>query len=141
MNSTQEYRKKNGLCLTCGELAVMGKTRCIGCLQVAAAKQKMYDDEKRNGDPDAYRDAKRKYMKKWSDKNREHVREYHRKWYEENLKMEPRPRANQKMVKWRGGYYTIPEISRMSGVSYKKLYHGIVHKDMTAEEVIRGWTI
>lgn len=65
MNVTQEYRKKNGLCLNCGEKAVQGKTRCIGCLQYEAAREKMRREE---GGSD-YQKAKREYLKKWQQKN------------------------------------------------------------------------
>lgn len=82
MNKYYAYRKDNGLCVNCGERAVPGKTRCISCLQIAAARQRMryYDGG------DAYRKARRQYERKWAEKNREHVREYKRKWYEENYK-------------------------------------------------------
>lgn len=82
MNKYQQYRKDNGLCIDCAEIAAPGKTRCVKCLRNIAEKQRMrYQDG-----GEAYRQARRKYEKKWADKNREHVREYHRKWYEENYK-------------------------------------------------------
>lgn len=82
MNNWYQYRKENHLCVNCGEQSAPGKTRCIGCLQNIAAKQRMrYQDG-----GEAYRQARREYEKKWADKNRDHVREYHRKWYAENYK-------------------------------------------------------
>lgn len=81
-----EYRKSNHLCLDCGNKAEVGKTRCSYCLQKIAGRQRLYEERKKQDNPEAYYQAKRQYQKKWSDKNREHVREYHRKWYEENYK-------------------------------------------------------
>ena len=86
MNQYQKYRKRKHLCLDCGEKAADGKTRCLGCLQKIAGRQKMYAERKKAENPDAYADAKRKYQKKWADKNRDHVREYHRQYYAQNFK-------------------------------------------------------
>lgn len=72
MNNWYKYRKENGLCVSCGDRAVPGKTRCLGCLQIAAAKQRMrYQDG-----GDAYRKAKYQYVKKWQKENPEKMEVY-----------------------------------------------------------------
>ena len=71
MNKYQ-YRKENGLCVSCGDRAVPGRTRCIGCLQVAAAKQKIRYQER----GEEYRKAKYEYVKKWQKNNPERMEVY-----------------------------------------------------------------
>lgn len=60
MNKYQKYRKDNGLCLDCNEIAAPGKTRCYRCLQIIAVKEK----ERYRNDPE-YRERKRAYQRKW----------------------------------------------------------------------------
>ena len=72
MNKYYQYRKENGLCVSCGDRAVPGKTRCVGCLQIAAVKQKQ---RYRDGG-DAYREAKYRYVKKWQEEHPEKVAVY-----------------------------------------------------------------
>lgn len=76
MNKYQLYRKANGLCISCGEIAVPGKTRCIGCLQVAAAKQRIKYQERIAADPESFRRERREYVKKWQERNPEKVALY-----------------------------------------------------------------
>lgn len=76
MNKYQQYRKDNGLCLDCNEVAAPGKTRCYKCLQIIAAKQRIRDQEKRDADPDGYRRAKNMYRKEWEKRNPEKMAVY-----------------------------------------------------------------
>ena len=71
MNKYQKYRKDNGLCIGCGEVAAPGKSRCFRCLQIIAVKQKArYHD-----DPE-YRERKKEYQKKWVEKNPDRMAVY-----------------------------------------------------------------
>lgn len=73
-----QYRKDNGLCVNCGDRAVMGKTRCISCAQIDAVKAK-YREENRIKDKrrlTAYRKQKNKYLKEWREKNPDKVAVY-----------------------------------------------------------------
>ena len=80
MINRYKYRKENGLCYTCGDRAEPGKSRCLRCLQIEAAKEKMRREEK----GDDYRQARREYMKKWQDENPERMAEYKRRKSEYN---------------------------------------------------------
>ena len=84
MNKYQQYRKDNGLCLDCGEMAAKGKTRCIRCLQIIAAKQKMREHQKREADPEGYREAKNRYRRNWEEKNPDKVAVYRQRKSEYN---------------------------------------------------------
>ncbi len=86
MNKYQLYRRQHGMCISCGEKVIDGRSRCPACLRRIADHQRVYEERKKKDNPDAYYQAKRQYQKKWADKTREHVREYKRKWYAENYK-------------------------------------------------------
>lgn len=67
-----DYRRKNGLCVNCGERAVQGKSRCIGCAQIECAKAKIRY---------AALSPKEKHMRylresEWRDRNPERVATY-----------------------------------------------------------------
>lgn len=70
------YLKTNGLCVNCGEVAQKGKTRCIRCAQIDAAKQHIREQEyskERKAERRAYC---RTWIKNHPDKNREYQRRY-----------------------------------------------------------------
>lgn len=78
MTKLYKYRKENGLCVNCGDTAVPGKTRCIGCAQIERVKAKnraetRIKDKRRLT---AYRKQKNKYMKEWREKNPDKVAVY-----------------------------------------------------------------
>lgn len=70
------YRKMNGICVSCGEMAQKGKTRCIRCAQIDAAKQKMREESYPQERREALKTYRRDYMRKHPDKNREYQRRY-----------------------------------------------------------------
>ena len=80
------YRKANGLCWGCGEIAEPGKTRCLRCAQIATAKEKMRREENIKLYGDDYRQAKREYQKSWAMKNPEKVAVYKDRKSEYNRK-------------------------------------------------------
>lgn len=129
MNKYQLARKAAGLCLDCGEPAENGKTRCRYCLIRIAERERL-----RYMDSD-YQDAKRKYQKKWVEKNRERVREYHRKWYEENYKTYGEKRR-AKDLWYDGRYMSMAEISRQTGVPYSYLHKRVKYYGMSVGEAI-----
>lgn len=70
------YRKMNGICVSCGEVAQKGKTRCIRCAQIDAAKQHIREQEyskERKAERRAYCRA---WIKTHPEKNREYQRRY-----------------------------------------------------------------
>ena len=81
-----EYRKEHGLCYECGDKAENGKTRCMWCLQRIAGRQKMYEERKREKNPDEYYRAKREYQRKWQTKNPEKMNLYKSRKSEYNKK-------------------------------------------------------
>lgn len=74
MSRIYEYRKKQGLCVNCGEVAASGKTRCIRCAQIEAVKA--LDRYHHKVHTDAYRDARSQYEKKWRESNPEKMAMY-----------------------------------------------------------------
>ena len=75
MDKTYKYRKENGLCVCCGEIAQKGKTRCMRCLQIAAAKQKDYEARKMAENPNYYAE-RYQYQKKWLKENPDKQKKY-----------------------------------------------------------------
>ena len=75
MNKYQIAKKEKGICLTCDDPAVPGKTRCKRCLEVIAAKQRIYYQRKCSSDPD-YAKKQREYYKKWMERNPDKVAVY-----------------------------------------------------------------
>lgn len=67
-----QYCRENGLCYTCGERAEPGKSRCLRCLQIEAAKEKIRRDEK----GDDYRRARAEYIKNWQENNPDKMEVY-----------------------------------------------------------------
>jgi hypothetical protein len=74
MNIYQQYRRDNGLCLDCNEVAAPGKTRCYRCLQIIAVKQRERYHERMN-DPE-YKKKKREYQKRWKENHPEKMEVY-----------------------------------------------------------------
>ena len=70
------YRKMNGICVSCGEVAQKGKTRCIRCAQIDAAKQHIREQAYSEDHKEALRIYRREYMRKHPEKNREYQRRY-----------------------------------------------------------------
>lgn len=79
-----KYRRKNNLCVLCGERAEQGKSRCLGCAQVEAAKERIRREERIKMYGDDYRRAKNEYLKKWKEKNPEKVAVYKTRKHEYN---------------------------------------------------------
>lgn len=78
MTKQQQYyqeRIKNGLC-SCGERLAQGKTLCIRCLQINAAKQKLRYDSYTDEQKKQHREYARTWMKNHPDKNNEYQRRY-----------------------------------------------------------------
>lgn len=75
MNKYQIAKREKGICLTCDEPAVPGKTRCKRCLEITAVKQKMYYQNKIKNDP-LYLKKRREYIKQWEKKNPDKVAVY-----------------------------------------------------------------
>ena len=74
------YRKMNGLCVECGEVSQKGKTRCIRCAQIDAAKQKIraesYTEE--------HKKQRKAYIKTWYKNHPNKNREYQQRYRDEN---------------------------------------------------------
>lgn len=78
MNKLYQYRKENGLCVNCGDKAVPGKTRCVGCAQIDAVKAKDREERRTRNKHwvTAYRKRKNAYMREWKEKNPDKVEVY-----------------------------------------------------------------
>lgn len=81
MNSSERYYylKMNGMCVKCGfEVAAKGKTRCMRCAQIDAARQAQYEanysEEKKA--------ARKQYIRTWAKNHPEKNREYQRRYRE-----------------------------------------------------------
>lgn len=72
MIDLKESRKSMGLCIDCGDRAKPGCTRCVGCLQVIAVKQKM----RRKEMSDEKKAARREYERKWMAENPDRIEVY-----------------------------------------------------------------
>lgn len=71
-----QYMKMNGLCVSCGEVAQKGRTRCIRCAQIDAAKQKIREESYPQERKEALKIYRREYMRRHPEKNREYQRRY-----------------------------------------------------------------
>lgn len=78
MRGTERYYyfKMNGLCVNCGEPAQKGKTRCIRCAQIDAAKQKIREESYSEERKEELRIYRRDYIRRHPEKNREYQRRY-----------------------------------------------------------------
>ena len=127
MNKYQQYRKENGICLDCNEMAAPGKTRCIRCLQRIAAKQKIRDEKNK--------ETKRLYQKEWVKKHPDKVKEYRKKYYDENYRSNGE--MNRAKTLWYNGRkMTMADISRETGVPYSLLHKRVKYHGMSVGEVV-----
>ena len=138
MNSTYEYRKKNGLCVTCGDMAEPGRTKCIGCYQVDAIKrmQRMEDEEYRMR-YQAYQHEYQKSYRKDHPKSKEKNAEYNRRYREKNPTC---TFANkERWFRYNGEKVRLPELAKKVGIPYQTMYNRVFKQGLSlSEAIIRG---
>jgi len=87
MNKYQIAKREKGLCLTCDDPAVPGKSRCKKCLELAKVKQRMYYQNKVENDPEFLK-KRNEYFKQWCKKNPDKVAVYKERKSEYNRRYE-----------------------------------------------------
>lgn len=78
MNSSERYyyMKMNGLCVSCGEVAQKGRTRCIRCAQIDAVKEAWRRENMSEERKAERREYCKEYVRKHPEKNKEYQRRY-----------------------------------------------------------------
>ena len=128
-----QYRKENGLCTSCGDRAEPGKSRCIGCAQIEAVKNRMryenlsqeakrekraYQKEYRKNHP-VDKDKRSEYNRRYREKNPKSTFAYKERWFDFD---------GQKM--------RLPDIAKRTGIPYGRLYHRLFRERITLREAI-----
>lgn len=136
MNKYYEYRRMNGLCVSCGEKAQPGKSRCIRCAQIASAREQMRQESMSHDKKEAKKKYMRKYQKehppnkeKRSEQNRQY-RQYHPKSTMANT---------DRYVWWEGKRYRLGAFAEMMGINYHTLYGRLfIERLPLSEAIIKG---
>lgn len=131
-----EYRKANGLCVSCGEIAKPGRTRCIRCSQIYAVKEQ---ERRKHLTPE--QEERRKEYQRFYAKNhpvsKEKRSEYNRQYRERNSRC--MMKNQERWFNWNGERIRLPELAKRVGIPYGRLYNRIFKDGMSlSEAIIRG---
>ena len=135
MNSTYEYRKNNGLCVSCGDRAEPGKMKCIGCYQIDAIKRmhRMEDEEYR----EKYQAYQHEYQKRYREKHpisKDKKSEYNRRY---NLK-NPQGRFvnRERWFHYNGERIRLTELAKRVDIPYHTIYNRVFRQGLSLTEAI-----